>query len=265
MRNERLAFCFLLTCALLAPAAAARAQERFQTGQNVAPIFEGWQKNADGSISMWFGYLNRNYEEQLDVPVGATNFFEPGPQDRGQPTHFMTRRNRFLFKVIVPKDWDAKRRVIWTLTTAGKTEKAQGWLQPEWEVDYGVIQMNIGPGGAPPTNPPNTAPTITGSAAQSSAVADTLILSAKATDDGVPKPRPGGRGAAAARGPSIRWIHYRGAGKVTFGSPAANAKYGEAAESTTTVKFSAPGTYVLRAIASDGLLEGMHDVTVTVK
>ena len=27
---------------------------------------------------MVFGYMNRNYEELLDVPVGAQNKFEPG-------------------------------------------------------------------------------------------------------------------------------------------------------------------------------------------
>ena len=34
--------------------------------------------------------------------------------------------------------------------------------------------------------------------------------------------------------------------------------------STTKVSFRVPGTYVLRAIASDGALEAVHDVTVTV-
>jgi hypothetical protein len=213
---------------------------------------------------MYFGYLNRNYEEQIDVPIGPNNSFDPGP-DRGQPTHFVPRRQRFLFTVNLPKDWDPKRRVIWTLTANGKTEKAQGWLQPEWEVDAGVIQMNIGPGGAPPVDPPNTAPKITGSAAVTAAVSEKVTVTARATDDGVPKPRPGRAGGPPPRGVAIRWMHYRGAGKVTFSSPTAEAPNGKPVESTTTVTFSAPGTYVLRAIASDGLLEGMHDVTATVK
>lgn len=254
----------LLACSLLLlTPAASKAQERYQTGQNIAPVFEGWQRNPDGAIVMYFGYLNRNYEEQIDLPVGPNNLFEPGP-DRGQPTHFLPRRHRFLFKVVVPKNWDPKQRLIWTLTANGKTEKAQGWLQPEWEVDEGVIQMNIGPGGAPPTDPPNKAPVITGSSDQTVTRPQTLRLTAKATDDGIPKPRAG-RGTAAPRGVSIRWIHYRGAGKVTFAPLTADAPHGQPVESTTTVTFSATGTYVLRAIASDGLLEGMHDVTVTVK
>jgi hypothetical protein len=40
--------------------------------------------------------------------------------------------------------------------------------------------------------------------------------------------------------------------------------YGKPVTSTTKVSFHAPGTYVLRAIASDGALEAVHDVTVTV-
>ena len=53
---------------------------------------------------MWFGYMNRNYEEELDLPVGADNTFEPGG-DRGQPTHFTPRRHKDVFKVTVPKDF----------------------------------------------------------------------------------------------------------------------------------------------------------------
>ena len=39
------------------------AQVRYATGQNVVPVFEGWERNADGSFNMVFGYMNRNYEE----------------------------------------------------------------------------------------------------------------------------------------------------------------------------------------------------------
>ena len=40
--------------------------------------------------------------------------------------------------------------------------------------------------------------------------------------------------------------------------------YGKPVTSTMQASFKAPGVYVLRAIASDGLLEAFHDVTVTV-
>jgi hypothetical protein len=62
----------------------------------------------------------------------------------------------------------------------------------------------------------------------------------------------------------IRWIQYRGPGKATFDPGSAPAVYGKPVDLTTKVNFSAPGTYLLRAIVSDGQLESIHDVTVTV-
>ncbi len=43
--------------------------------------------NSDGTYTLHFGYFNRNTEEELDVPIGPDNSFDPGG-DRGQPTHF---------------------------------------------------------------------------------------------------------------------------------------------------------------------------------
>ena len=40
---------------------------------------------------MVFGYLNRNYEEEVDIPLGPDNSITVGGEvygDRGQPTHF---------------------------------------------------------------------------------------------------------------------------------------------------------------------------------
>ena len=76
---------------------AVRAQIKYARGQNVAPAFEGWEQNPDGSYNFVFGYLNRNYEEEVDIPIGPNNNIEPGG-DRGQPTHFYPRRQRFVFR-----------------------------------------------------------------------------------------------------------------------------------------------------------------------
>src|SRR5260370_15103151 len=107
---------------------------RFNSGQGIQPIFEGWAKNADGGFNMYFGYMNRNYVETLEIPVGPDNKLDPGPADRGQPTFFNTRTHRLVFKVTVPKDW-GKKELVWSLTARGKTEQAVAWLQPEWEID----------------------------------------------------------------------------------------------------------------------------------
>jgi hypothetical protein len=252
-------------------------------GQNVQPFFEGWQRLPDGHIAMWFGYLNRNYEEQLDIPVGPDNKFDLR-SDMGQPTHFYTRRRLFVFKVGVPDDWPADKRLTWTLTTNGRTSAANGWLQPEWEVDEGVMQMNIGPGGAPPADPPNTAPRISVNGDTTVEAGKPLKLTASATDDGIPKPR--NRSATPAPAPRmplppaaapppraqiglrIRWILYRApasGGRVAFERESSNiAVGGTSAELATQAIFSAPGTYWLRAIATDGLLETPYDLKVTV-
>ncbi len=60
-------------------------------GDSVQPVYDGWQQNSDGTITMWFGYMNRNFKEEVDVPVGTSNSFNSGAADRGQPTHFYPR------------------------------------------------------------------------------------------------------------------------------------------------------------------------------
>ena len=44
----------------------------------------------------------------------------PEGPDRGQPTNFFPRRNRFVFQVHVPKDFGTKE-LVWTLTSTGRT------------------------------------------------------------------------------------------------------------------------------------------------
>lgn len=256
-------------------------------GQNIQPFYEGWQRMPDGHLVMWFGYLNRNFKELGDVPVGPDNHFDL-QADMGQPTHFYTRRHLFVFKVDVPKDWPADKRLVWTVNYHGKPSTASGWLQPEWEVDDGVIQMNIGPGGAPPENPRNQAPIIAVRGDTTVSVGGALKLSASVTDDGIPKPRgrnPSAANSAAAKqamplppaatpppraqlGLRIKWILYRApasGGEVVFDQESnAPAVGGTASELSNTATFSAPGAYWLRAIASDGMLETPYDLKVTV-
>src|SRR5687767_4010764 len=126
-------FLLLLGAALVAPSSGSSVQIQYRAGQDVTPAYEGWTANPDGTFNLFFGYLNRNYVEELDIPIGPNNTIEPGG-DRGQPEHFYPRRQSFVFKVVVPKDWGLERRVVWTLINRGKTNSAKGWLQPEWEI-----------------------------------------------------------------------------------------------------------------------------------
>src|SRR3954453_10914786 len=124
----------IATTPLLAQQTASQlANLRHWSGQGVAPVYEGFDINPDGSFNMWFGYMNRNYEEELDIPVGAANTFEPGG-DRGQPTHFTTRRHKDVFKVTVPGEF-ADEQLVWKLTTHGHTEQVIATLKPVWQID----------------------------------------------------------------------------------------------------------------------------------
>jgi hypothetical protein len=95
----------LAVAVVVAIASYSDAKIKYAKSQDVAPVFEGWERNADGTFNMVFGYMNRNYEEQVDIPIGADNKLEPGPIDQGQPGHFYPRRQEFVFKVRVPNDW----------------------------------------------------------------------------------------------------------------------------------------------------------------
>jgi hypothetical protein len=225
--------------------------QSYSRGQNASPGYEGWEQNPDGSFNFLFGYMNRNWEEEIDVPIGPDNNIEPGGPDQGQPTRFLPRRNRFVFRVRVPKDWGQKE-LVWTLTTKGKTEKAYATLRTDYFVDDLVMASETGALGAGTSSPEvraNTRPTvrIDGDKTRSVRVGQPLALVAWVTDDGVPKPRlPGqsGRQATAGRGedpstaagrgrnpalipPSrltvgkrvglhLSWFVYHGTGKATF-------------------------------------------------
>jgi hypothetical protein len=322
---------------LLAPLAAflivhfASAQTRFtySSGQIVLPAYEGWQPNADGSFTMLFGYMNANWLQEFDVPIGPDNNIEPGGPDQGQPTHFYPRRNPFLFTIRVPKEF-GNNELTWTLTTNGKTERAYASLKTDYQIDNQVISTEVGGDFGSlrdelRTNlPPELA--LEGAPQRTVKVAEPLTLVARAGDpdnlparrDGRPQPRSANGNMtsdaapqpAAPRapqtpqanlasplyrppssivpssGPGLRlsWIVYRGkAGAVTFTPdqmktwtdtrayanspwsppysipiPPADGKW------TTQVTFSEPGTYVLRAVASDGAVFTYDNVTVSV-
>jgi hypothetical protein len=264
---------------------------KYISGQDVQPVFEGWSRKPDGSFVMHFGYLNRNYVEEPSIPVGPNNSVEPGGPDRGQPTVFRPRTNRNLFSVPVPKDW-GKNELIWTVTVNGKTQKAYGWLQPEWEIDP-AGGANLG-GRTDAEYLANKAPSVTVSAAPTLAMPNTLTLSAAYTDDGLPKPAAQKKAAvgqetpillqggvdapvnvpqvSAARrreatvpgavlGPTVTWMVWRGPATATFEPTTAPVKDGKA---QVVASFSKPGQYVLRAVASDRALSTSQDVTITV-
>ena len=64
---------------LVAQSQSTELHIRFNSGQAVVPIYEGWERVPDGSFNMVFGYLNRNYKEELNIPLGPANIIAMDP------------------------------------------------------------------------------------------------------------------------------------------------------------------------------------------
>jgi hypothetical protein len=260
---------------------ADRMGVRHWYGQGVSPVYEGFDKNPDGTFNLWFGFMNRNYEEEIDVPIGSDNTFEPGG-DRGQPTHFAPRRHKDVFKVIVPADF-GKQKLVWKLTVRGVIESIEGTLNPVWQIDRRFTTR----GGNDDAVDSNTPPVArVQPAEQTVAVGASATLEVLATDDGLPRNRrmltdtsvppqlfavpapPAARGGGPGGGPagaggqrgggpgqpptsglSFEWFKYRGPGSVTFGKALGMLTDGR---SMTTARFSEPGDYVLQVVVDDG-------------
>jgi len=188
---------------VVAAAAALAAQSLTYTkGQNVAPAYEGWEQASDGTKYFLFGYMNRNWEEEIDVPIGPDNGFNIGGADQGQPTHFLPRRNRFVFRVRVPNGFTEKNELIWTLTTHGTSEKAYASLRADYIIDDVVRASETGALGAGTSSPEvraNKAPSVHVEElkTRSVRVGEMITLVTEVKDDGIPKPRDPARVAAA--------------------------------------------------------------------
>ena len=240
MRRRLLVLATLLVSLTLVGAAQTRFM--YSSGQGLNPAYEGWMPNADGSFTLVFGYMNSNWQQEFDIPIGPQNAIEPGGPDQGQPTHFYPRRNPFLFSIRVPADFGTKE-LIWTLTANGKTEKAYASLKGDYQIDPQVISTEVGGdfGSLKDELRTNKPPELTVVETRRSVkVGEPVSLAAVAKDpDNIParrgsaKPLPEGQtptisaaalyrppsSIVAQSGPGLRfsWIVYRGnASAVTF-------------------------------------------------
>ena len=270
---------------------------KYRSGQSVQPVFEGWSRNPDGSFALHFGYFNRNHVEEVHVPVGPDNHFEPDEIDVGQPTYFYTRAHRRVFSFTVPADF-GNRRAVWNLTVQGERLQAVGWLEPTWETSAGSASgRQLSDEAAK-----NTAPTIAVDPVSDVTVQSGATLTAQVTDDGLPVQRErgdddrgpgsndppslkadpdaqeaphnvpavtnrkgsgGGTSGPRIRGLRVSWIVWRGPAGVSF-DPASTVAV-EDGQAVATATFTTPGNYVLRATANDGRLPTEHDVRFTVR
>ena len=254
----------------------------YSKGRPVMPGYDGWHRNPDGTIDMWFSYLNQNWQEEPDIPIGPDNNIQPFGPDAGQPTHFQPRSNRWVFKIRVPSDFGTKE-VIWTLKSRGKTYRAYGTLNGDYFQDDFGMQRESGTEGPPPENKPPVV-RIIGEQKRSAKVGQPVIVSAVTTDDGLPKPQKGDvtkRGSRPVFGLWMSWIVYRGAGSVVFDPPQLKTWEDPLGGSmwsprwapppvppdntwSARVTFKNPGEYVVQAFATDGLFFTHENIAFTV-
>jgi hypothetical protein len=238
------------------------SEPRKQFGSSVTGAFEGWFYNADGSRSFLVGYLNRNFGQAVDVPIGPNNRIEPGGPDLGQPTHFLPGRNWGMFSVPVPKDLKDDQRLTWTITVNGQTMTIPLTVKPDYVVSpFSDVAVKNTP---PVVKLDGTGPAIQGPIAtvatalpRTATVSAPLPLSVWASDD---MKYSSGNNAPQRNPPppvTLTWSKYRGTGAVTFDKPKPELEKlteGEAAFSGKAVanaKFSEPGDYLLHVTAND--------------
>lgn len=237
------------------------SEPRKQFGASITGAFEGWYYNPDGSRMFLVGYLNRNLQQELDVPIGPNNRIEPGGPDLGQPTHFLAGRNYGMFTVAVPKDFTPQSKFTWTITANGQTNQIPLRLNGDYVVQpfTDVAVKNTPPVlRFDPNGPTIQGPTanVAGARELTASAAAPLVLPLWASDDAK---YTSGNNAPLRNPPpavSLIWSKYRGPGTVTFdkNKPEFEKLQGEAAfsgKATTTVRFSEAGDYMLHVTAND--------------
>jgi hypothetical protein len=258
--NSRMVLRFATVAALAAGGAMVSAQgpllpstPKLGFGASVTPAYDGWFDNPDGTHTFVIGYYNRNWSQEVDIPIGPDNHFEPGEPDRGQPTHFLPRRQWGVFVISVPKDF-GKSSLTWTLVANGQTTVIPMDLDPLWVVApfKDVALGNTPPGvrfeaeGATHQGPPNGI-----SRSYDTSVSHSLTLPAWVSDDGVRAPEARTRSLI----PTVAWSKYRGPGDVVFdkAQPTVDEKTGS---TTTQATFKTPGEYILRVQVNDATGDG---------
>lgn len=235
-------------------------------GLRVAPFFDGWYPNADGTITFSFGYSNLN-KETIEIPLGPNNFIEPKQYDGRQPTSFppdapgadeggagradRPGRERGVFTVTVPASFQDS--VVWTLQLGGQTYKVpgnakSGAYQLRWPMAMGSIPPTLrfaenGPAGRGPTG-------IQADPVRAT-VGTPLALKIWISDESVREVEPVlVRPRQARPAMTATWYKHSGPGSVAFSPQRAPTTY-LVDTSTTSATFTQPGDYVIRVRADN--------------
>jgi hypothetical protein len=227
-------------------------------GQRVVPFFDGFYENADGSVSLSFGFSNLNHEATIEIPLGPDNFIEPKEFDGRQPTTFTTvsgpgptgarrDRERGVFTVTVPPNF--KGNVVWTLRHGGQVHKVPGRTKSgayglRWPMAMGSIPPAVrfsatGPEGRGPMG-------IEGPALQATA-GTALPVTVWVNDDSKREEDPIPLKARGPARPAVNavWYKHSGPGPVKF-DPVRTGLPELAGTVATTATFTQPGDYTLR-------------------
>ena len=243
-------------------------QERgaISEGLPVSPFFQGWYENPDGTYTLSFGYFNRNTEEVLNLPVGPDNFIEPAEYNGAQPTLFIPGRETGVFTVTVPGDFARGGRVVWTLRSHGPSpHSVPGKVGVEaYRLHHAPMAMGsfppvlkLQPDGPELWGPmsiagdartvsawserSNAAGSVRSPLSLTASVGTPLTLTVWVADRLAPDAeRDPVRGGAT-------WYTHQGPTLAVFSEERPEPDEDAGGRATTTVTFSEPGAYVLRA------------------
>jgi hypothetical protein len=261
-RRSFIASVVLLTAAISAVSAQAPRERPLAPvppeGQRVAPFFDGFYENEDGTITLSFGYSNLNRQQTIEIPLGPNNFIEPKEYDGRQPTSFPVApvadpaggrrdRERGVFTITVPATF--KGDVVWTLRHGGQTHKVPGRAKTG---AYG-LRWPMAMGSIPPVvrfradGPSGRGPVGVESAPMQATVGTPLSVTLFVKDDS----KRDKEIEVKERGPArmsinVNWYKHSGPGPVTF-NPQKSSMVELEGTFTSAVTFAEPGTYMLRA------------------
>lgn len=245
----------LLVCLSAVPLAAQQVPDYplaplKPSGDLVAPFFDGWYHNLDGSFTLSFGFLNRNTDEDVYIPLGPDNHIEPAEFDGEQPTWFphysrggfVGRRERGAFAITVPAGFEG-RDVVWTISHAGHTYSIPG------RVTSSSYELSLTPAAAG-----SLAPVLRfGESGQEVFGREGVSDQHKTVKAGQPLDlsiwvQDRGTREDDARVPvNVTWVRHQGPGAVTFAPETQRVDMEGWGEATATATFAEPGEYILRA------------------
>jgi hypothetical protein len=242
------------------------AEPAKQFGASVTGAFEGWFDH-NGARGFLVGYMNRNRAVEVDIPIGSNNRIEPGGPDLGQPTHFLTGRQIGMFVVSAPAGFGPQQQFVWSLTINGRTTTIPLRLNPDYTISPFTIEYGSQRNTPPVIRFDGESVSVQGpsataqkpSLARTTSVAQPLEVVVWAEDDGTDSTATGAPQRGAPPAVRIGWSKFRGPGAV-ISEPArpvfetvagGNANQAFRGKSTTRLKFSEPGEYMVQLTAND--------------